>query len=254
MKGRRVALGGLADIKEDKGKKILDVGCSYPWFLSYVQKNGAKEVAGIEPDIVKVKAARKQVPKAKILQGHAGDLKFTNKSFDLVTLFDVIEHIPSNTEPDTLKEINRVLKPGGHLIISTPLAHWFSMITDPAWYFGHRHYSENQLSEMLEKTGFKIKSVVTHGGIWEIIGMWVLYISKWIFKIKMPLKIGLTQREEKNLKKGLYSYYVDCPENYLILLTASNPIEYSGFSWYINNELSPPKLPNQCPEKFRFPS
>ncbi|MEK7504478.1 MAG: class I SAM-dependent methyltransferase, partial [Patescibacteria group bacterium] len=183
-----------------------DVGCSYPWFLSYVQKNGAKEVAGIEPDIVKVKAARKQVPKAKILQGHAGDLKFTNKSFDLVTLFDVIEHIPSNTEPDTLKEINRVLKPGGHLIISTPLAHWFSMITDPAWYFGHRHYSENQLSEMLEKTGFKIKSVVTHGGIWEIIGMWVLYISKWIFKIKMPFEDWFDSKRRKEFKERGFTH------------------------------------------------
>ncbi len=206
MTGRLEACIRLAEKVGIKGKRILDVGCSYPWFLNYAQKNGAKEVAGIEPDIVKVKAARKQIPKAKILQGHAGDLKFPNKSFDLVTLFDVIEHIPPNTEPDTLKEINRVLKSGGHLIISTPLAHWFSTITDPAWYFGHRHYSENQLSEMLKKTKFKVKSVVTYGGIWEIIGMWVLYFSKWVLRTKMPFEEWFDSKRRKEFKEKGFTH------------------------------------------------
>lgn len=206
MTGRLEACIRLAQKINVRDKRILDIGCSYPWFIDWALKNGAKSVSGVEPDLQKVLAARKQVPKAKILQGHAGDLKFPNKSFNMVTLFDVIEHIPPRTEPEVLREINRVLKPGGHLIISTPLRHWFSTVTDPAWYFGHRHYSKKQLSEMLKKAGFRVKSVITHGGIWEITGMWVLYISKWVLRTKMLFEDWFDSKRRKEFEETGFTH------------------------------------------------
>ena len=204
MTGRLEACIRLAEKVRVKNKRILDVGCSYPWFIEYALKHGAKSASGVEPDDRKVKAAQKQVPKAKIIQGYAGELKFATGSMDLVTLFDVIEHVPVNTEQKVFFEINRVLTKGGNLIISTPYSHIVAKLTDPAWYFGHRHYSEDQLTEMLKTAGFNVKTVVTHGGIWEIIGMWVLYISKWLLRIKMPFENWFDSKRKKEFKsRGL---------------------------------------------------
>lgn len=206
MTGRLEACIRLAEKVGIKKKNVLDVGCSYPWFIKYVLENGAKSASGVEPDRKKVTEARKQVPKAVIKQGYADKLDFPNKSFNLVSLFDVIEHVPANTEEKVFREINRVLKVNGSLLISTPFSNIFAKITDPAWYFGHRHYSDARLSEMLKKTGFKIKYVVIHGGIWEIIGMWVLYVSKWVFRIKMPFEEWFDVKRRKEFKERGFTH------------------------------------------------
>lgn len=206
MTGRLEACLRLAEKVGVKNKRILDVGCSYPWFIEYALKRGARSAFGVEPDGKKVKAGQLQVPMAIIKQGYADKLEFTTASMDLVTLFDVIEHVPVNTEQKVFSEINRVLVKGGHLIISTPYSHLIAKLSDPAWYFGHRHYSEHQLSEMLKKTGFKVKRVVMHGGIWEIIGMWVLYVSKWILRIKMPFEEWFDARRREEFKKKGFTH------------------------------------------------
>lgn len=188
MTGREEACIRLAKKINLKGKSILDVGCSNGWFPKIAVDLGAGEVFAIEPDKNKIALAKKNAPKVKISQGHAGDLKFSDKKFDVVSLFDVIEHVPKNTEEKALKEISRVLKPKGYLIITTPSDWWVSKVTDPAWYFGHRHYSKVKLDKLLQEAGFKINYFAIHGGLWEVIGMWVLYVSKWIFRTAMPFE------------------------------------------------------------------
>ena len=65
-----------------------------------------------------VPKAQKQNPNIKIIQESVYELKHKNNSFDLVFLLEVLEHLDY---PETaLKEIKRVLKPGGHLILGVP--------------------------------------------------------------------------------------------------------------------------------------
>lgn len=206
MTGRLEACIELAEKVGIKNKRILDIGCSYPWFIEYALKNGAKSAFGVEPDAQKVNAAQLQVPKAKIKQGYAEKLEFASGSMDLVTMFDVIEHVPVNTELQVLSEINRVLTKRGHLIISTVHSHPVAQLFDPAWYFGHRHYSESQLTEFLKKTGFKLKTVEVYGGIWEIIGMLVLYVSKWVLRIKMPFEDWIDSKRRKEFKEKGFTH------------------------------------------------
>lgn len=206
MTGRLEACIRLVEKVGVKGKSILDVGCSYPWFIEYALKQGAKSASGVEPDSKKVIAAQRQVPKAEIKQGYAAELEFASGSMNLVTLFDVIEHVPANTELKVLSEINRILARGGHLIISTPYSNIVAKLTDPAWYFGHRHYSENQLTEMLKKTGFKIINVEIHGGVWEIMGMGVLYISKWVLRMKMPFEAWFDKKRREEFRKNGFTH------------------------------------------------
>lgn len=54
--------------------------------------------------------------------GDATRLEFERESFDAVTMFDVLEHIPDHER--AVSEALRVLKPGGYLLISTPDEHW----------------------------------------------------------------------------------------------------------------------------------
>ena len=117
---------------EVKNKKILDIGCSFGWFEQMALKADCKEVVGIEPEEKLFYEAQKEVPKAIFKKGSALKIPAKDKSFDLAVMFDVIEHIPKGTEKIALKEIKRVLKHGGNLVLSTPLNFWLSNLMDPA--------------------------------------------------------------------------------------------------------------------------
>lgn len=202
MTGRIEACIRLAKLVGISGKKILDVGCSIGWFPKVATESmGVKKLVAIEPEIEKLKQARKNAPKAVIKKGVASKLDFAKNSFDVVSLFDVIEHVPPSTEPKVFSEISKVLKKGGYLIISTPYDSLVSKITDPAWYFGHRHYSAERMNSLLNTAGFEVLSVAVYGGFWEIIGMAVLYITKWIFQIPMPFEEWFDEKRRKEFMR-----------------------------------------------------
>jgi len=101
-----------------------------------------------------------------------------------VTSWEVLEHIPKNSEKKMFKEVNRVLIKNGFFYLSTPFNNFFSTTFDPAWYFGHRHYSIKFIKKLAEENGFEIKKIITRGGFWVIFGAINMYISKWIFRRK----------------------------------------------------------------------
>lgn len=180
-----------------KNKKVLDIGCWTGQFEKLAVKH-TKEIWGIDPGIEAIEIAKKFVPNAKFKVGNALDLKFKNKYFDTVTILDVIEHIPNGLEEKCLREISKVLKTNGHLIISTPHSHPLSTYLDPAFYLiGHRHYSEKKLRNLLNITGFKIINVKKTGGIIRITTTLLEYFYKHILKRKYVL----SKTTEKLIKK-----------------------------------------------------
>lgn len=209
MTGRLEANLRLTQKVGIKGKVILDIGCTDGWFCEQALAMGAKKVYAIEPDPAKITGAKNKAPKAIITQGIAETLEFRDRSFDRVFLLDVIEHVSKNSESQVFAEINRVLKKGGKLLISTPFDSLVSKFGDVAWYLGHRHYSREKLQKMLTKAGFKVEFVAIHGGLWEIFGMWNLYISKWIFKRSMILEDWFDiYRKEEFKKSGFVEIFV----------------------------------------------
>jgi ubiquinone biosynthesis O-methyltransferase len=106
-----------------EGKKVLDIGCQYGVFSFFLAEKGA-EVTGM--DISQRWIARCQREASMkyddksfdFLAGDAQELPFEDGSFDVVVCSEVIEHVdhPGNV----LSEINRVLVPGGVLVLSTP--------------------------------------------------------------------------------------------------------------------------------------
>jgi 2-polyprenyl-3-methyl-5-hydroxy-6-metoxy-1,4-benzoquinol methylase len=102
------------------GKKVLDFGSGEGYGVSILADHGAASASGIDISPLAVEHARKKYPQQSIDFVCADCLSapFTDKSFDLVTSFEVIEHLTDHV--GYLGEVRRLLKDEGYLIISTP--------------------------------------------------------------------------------------------------------------------------------------
>jgi len=185
-----------------KEKKVLDIGC-WTGQLEKLISQQAKELVGLEPDRNAVRVAKRIVPGVSFFSGTAEKLPFRNRSFDTATFFDVIEHIPVQTELKCLKEIYRVLKPKGILILSTNYKHPIGILFDPAfWALGHRHYGKCELKNMLTQAGFDTKRIIISGGFWRITTCNISMVVKHIFKIKLEYPKGIKKKILEDFKPG----------------------------------------------------
>lgn len=96
--------------------KLLDIGCSTGTFLNYLKHKGGWDVYGVEMNENAAKIGLEKGINIKI--GHFEQVEFDPQSFDVVTLWDVLEHM---YDPITvLNKIHQLLKPGGILVIRVP--------------------------------------------------------------------------------------------------------------------------------------
>ena len=103
--------------KKPKGKgRILDIGCATGIDLSGLQKEGW-ECFGVEPNSMAAEYARERFG-LNVINGYLEDIKFQDNYFDLVTIFDVLEHVPNPIS--FVSEVHRILKPSGWLIATLP--------------------------------------------------------------------------------------------------------------------------------------
>jgi len=104
-----------------KGDAVLDIGCG-DGFLTNALSSACESVIGIDTSLTGISFSRSIIDNVKVYLacGSASNLPFKGNAFDVVTLFEVIEHIPVTLLKDVIKEIKRVLKEGGMLIVTTP--------------------------------------------------------------------------------------------------------------------------------------
>jgi ubiquinone/menaquinone biosynthesis C-methylase UbiE len=106
----------------EPGVRILDAGCGRGETVLACARAGA-EVAGIDYSEAAVELTREMLagvqPEADIRVGSVTELPWPDASFDRVQFSDVIEHLdPEQTVP-ALRELHRVLRPGGYLLVHT---------------------------------------------------------------------------------------------------------------------------------------
>lgn len=184
------------------GKEVLNIGCSFGWFERFATNDGTRRVTGIDVDETTLSKAKRWVPRAQFLLASAFQLPFKPRSFDVVAMFDVIEHLPAGKEPKAFEEARTMLRDGGVLCLSTPNRSLFSNLLDPAWYLmGHRHYSRRDLEQLLSQSGFRIQSVGYGGGSYELIGMIIFYIWKWVFHRPMPFKTWFDAKRDREYRQ-----------------------------------------------------
>jgi len=103
--------------------RLLDVGCgSYPYFLTHTE---FAEKYGLDQVVDDAAVARFREQGIALVTYDAEDrdtLPFESGHFDVVTMLAVFEHIERAPLVRLIREIHRVLKPGGHYILTTPAA------------------------------------------------------------------------------------------------------------------------------------
>ena len=88
--------------------KILEIGCGSSWVGRYLRENGWEQYVGLD-----------MIPPADIIGDicHWRALGIKRQTFDVIIAFEVVEHV------NCFKECYDILKPGGSLMITTPLPH-----------------------------------------------------------------------------------------------------------------------------------
>jgi 2-polyprenyl-3-methyl-5-hydroxy-6-metoxy-1,4-benzoquinol methylase len=151
--------------------RLLDVGCNIGDFLDLMKKEGL-DVFGIEPSAYAAERA-KEYYGLKVVNGVVDNALegFEDNFFDIVTLWDVIEHLPDPC--GALSGINRKLKKDGYICIATHnIDSLFSKITKslyPHLMYQHLyHFSDKTLKAVLDKSGFKVVKSEIFNKMWSV--------------------------------------------------------------------------------------
>jgi 2-polyprenyl-3-methyl-5-hydroxy-6-metoxy-1,4-benzoquinol methylase len=151
--------------KYASGTNLLDIGCAQGFFLFSASKAGYT-TRGIEISQDAAAYAIKEFGldvEAKPFE----ELRFPESSFDVVTLWQVLEHVPYPLT--VLKEVYRILKPGGLVVASTPNIESIpaKILRKKWWDIKRLHinqFTTKTLADILHNAGFKKMSSVSYRG------------------------------------------------------------------------------------------
>ena len=142
-------------LPEDKNAPILDVGCGVGQFLRFLEINEYTDITGIELSEQQAEIARENVN----CSIHAGEvskfLKTKQGKYQLITLNDVLEHIPKNDTVSFLKTLKEGLTKEGCLVINVPQVAGLTTAYNRYNDFTHNLvFTEMSLSQVLKMAGF----------------------------------------------------------------------------------------------------
>ena len=135
----------------DRRPRILDVGCGTGANLLMLSKYGDAEGVDISEDAL---AFCRERGLDKVKLGAGEELPYEDGTFDLVTAFDVVEHMDDDLAG--LSEMRRVLRPGGRVLLFVPTFMFLWGLQDDV--SNHRRrYRLSELRRVLEQAGFEIE-------------------------------------------------------------------------------------------------
>ncbi|HKD34961.1 MAG TPA: class I SAM-dependent methyltransferase [Gaiellaceae bacterium] len=161
----RLRLSALMPLVEPRrGDRILDLGCAAGALTHFFSQQGAT-VTGIDSEPKAIEKARSLFPDLEFAVADVSKLPQGDHSIDKAVAGDLVEHLDSPTLNAMLRELRRVLIPGGTISIYTPnpkhvierlKAHDFVLAQNPT-HIGLR--TSDQLVAALERNGFTVDRV-----------------------------------------------------------------------------------------------
>jgi len=144
-------LESSGDGRQSAPLKILDVGCGTGANLEMLAQFGKAEGVDVSGEALSFCRARGL---ENVKQGEAEALPYENSSFDLVTGLDVVEHLDDDLAG--LKEMRRVLRPGGHALVFVPAFMFLWGVQDDISHH-RRRYTLDQLKRTVRQAGFRVE-------------------------------------------------------------------------------------------------
>jgi len=139
--------------------RLLDVGCAAGFFLHTAREAGF-DYHGIDVAAPMVKYAREELGLQNITEGTLESAGFPDAYFDIVTLWDVVEHLPDPIS--VLRESHRVLKPDGILVLETQnVQSRIARLMGRRWHHFKMlehlyHFNPETCTRMLSTAGFDV--------------------------------------------------------------------------------------------------
>lgn len=159
--GRRAILDEeIKQLKLPPSAKILEVGAGTGGNLALLKRHGA--VSAMELD----EYARGHAQKRSGIEVKAGslphDIPFEGQLFDLICLFDVLEHVGPDVE--SLKALSRFLKPEGRFLLTVPAYPWMWSSHDVVLHH-FRRYTRTSLRKAIEAAGLKGQKITNFNAL-----------------------------------------------------------------------------------------
>lgn len=160
--------------------RLLDVGCGTGGMLPILAPHGA--VTGVDSEPLALGYCRDR----GFLDVHLQEGYAPAEPFDVLTLFDVLEHVPD--EAGFLTTLNSWLRPGGRLVVTVPAFGWLWSRHDDLNHH-QRRYTRARLISALEGAGFS----VTRASYFNFILFPLVVIAR---LLERPARPGVTDDAE----------------------------------------------------------
>jgi 2-polyprenyl-3-methyl-5-hydroxy-6-metoxy-1,4-benzoquinol methylase len=159
------------------GRRLLDVGCSYGFFLDTAQRRGWS-VAGVELSTASASFARATYG-LDVYTGLLADAPYDAGTFDVVTIRHVLEHVPNPAH--LIAEAHTFLRPGGLILVAVPnLGSLAARLLGPQWWWidppTHLFYfTHATLARLLTQQGFESIAWRTERGDDETLAFYMAF-------------------------------------------------------------------------------
>jgi len=150
---RNILIDIIKKLPLSRHGKILDVGCGTGIIVNYLKE--IRPTVGVDFSLEGIKFCRERNLKGTVL-GNVMCLPFHDESFEVVTCFDLIEHFEDDLT--AIKEIARICKKGGFIIITVPAYQSLWSIHDVSLHH-KRRYSISSFNKLLIEAKLNVEKI-----------------------------------------------------------------------------------------------
>jgi SAM-dependent methyltransferase len=178
---RKVVASLLDGVLPDKRLQILDAGCGTGLMLKWLRRYGREsEVDGLDFDSHAIQYCALRGEK-RLVQGSIAAIPWPGEFFDLVITLDVLDSFPADEVPGPCRELARVVKRGGWLLVRVPAFQFLYSQHDRAVHTQHR-FTAGELRARLEAQGLRVERLTyANAFLFPVAAIW-----RWLTRSDTP--------------------------------------------------------------------